>query len=284
MLPWAEVDRIIEAALHEDLSLGDITTEGLVPPELAGRASFLVKAAGVLAGMEVALRVCRRMDPALQGRALVADGSRVVPGTVVGEVWGPVASILKAERTALNLLTRMSGIATETARYVDAIQGLPCFVLDTRKTAPGLRLLDKYAVRMGGGRNHRFNLGDGVLVKDNHWEALKVAGLTLAQGLERLRGRIHHLIKVQVEVKNMAELREAVEAGADALLLDNMTPEEMAAAVREVGGRIPLEASGGITLDTIRRAAESGVDFISIGALTHSPRALDISLELEYRP
>ncbi|MEE9203134.1 MAG: carboxylating nicotinate-nucleotide diphosphorylase, partial [Dehalococcoidia bacterium] len=268
----------------EDLSLGDITTEGLVSPELSGRASFVVKAPGVLAGMEVALRVCHRADPSLQGQALVADGSPVAPGTVVGEVWGPVAGILRAERAALNLLTRMSGIATDTARYVEALKGLPCAVLDTRKTAPGLRLLDKYAVRMGGGRNHRFHLGDGVLVKDNHWEALREAGLTLAQGLERLRGRIHHLIKVQVEAKDMAEVKEAVEAGAEALLLDNMSPEEMAAVVREVAGRLPLEASGGITLETARQAAQSGVDFISIGALTHSPRALDISLELEYRP
>jgi nicotinate-nucleotide pyrophosphorylase (carboxylating) len=284
MLLWAEVDRIIDTALHEDLSLGDITTEGLVSPELSGRASFVVKASGVLAGMEVALRVCHRADPSLQGRALATDGSPVSPGVVVGEVWGPVAGILRAERTALNLLTRMSGIATETARYVEALKGLPCAVLDTRKTAPGLRLLDKYAVRMGGGRNHRFHLGDGVLVKDNHWEALREAGLTLAQGLELLRGRVHHLIKVQVEVKDMAEVREAVGAGAEALLLDNMGPEEMAAVVREVAGRLPLEASGGITLETVRQAALSGVDFISIGALTHSPRALDISLELEYRP
>ncbi|MDP6100279.1 MAG: carboxylating nicotinate-nucleotide diphosphorylase, partial [Dehalococcoidia bacterium] len=181
------------------------------------------------------------------------------------------------------LLSRMSGIATETACYVKAVEGLPCHILDTRKTAPGLRLLDKYAVRMGGGRNHRYHLGDGVLVKDNHWEALKRVGLTLSQGLEGLRGRIHHLIRVQVEVKDMAELREAIEAGADVLLLDNMNPEEMAVVVKEVDGKIPLEASGGISLETVRRVAQSGVDFISVGALTHSPRGLDISLELDYR-
>ncbi|MDP6781951.1 MAG: carboxylating nicotinate-nucleotide diphosphorylase [Dehalococcoidia bacterium] len=283
MLPRAGVDLIIDAALEEDVSLGDITTDGLVPRELTGRASFVVKAHGVLAGMEVALRVFQRVDPALQGRVLVADGSPVAPGVVVGEAMGPVAAILRAERTALNLLTRMSGIATETARYVQAVEGFTCQILDTRKTVPGLRLLDKYAVRMGGGRNHRYHLGDGVLVKDNHWEALKRAGITLAQGLEGLRGRVHHLIRIQVEVKDMAELSEAIGAGADVLLLDNMSPEEMAVAVKKVGGRLPLEASGGISLKTVRRVAQSGVDFISIGALTHSPGALDISLELEYQ-
>ncbi|MEK7281766.1 MAG: carboxylating nicotinate-nucleotide diphosphorylase, partial [Chloroflexota bacterium] len=194
-----------------------------------------------------------------------------------------VRGILSAERTALNFLARLRGIATLTAKYVDAIAGLTCSILDTRKTAPGLRYLDKYAVKVGGGRNHRFHLGDGVLVKDNHWVALRLSKRSLKDGIAQVRAQAHHLVKVEVEVKNQAEAQEAMDAGADVLMLDNMGLEETRHVVALARGRVLVEASGGITLDTVRAVAETGVDFISVGALTHSATALDVSLELEYQ-
>ena len=282
MLFWPEVERIVDRALAEDLALGDPTTQALVPPDLQGQGSLLVKAPGVLAGMEVAALVFHRVDPGAELEVLVRDGAAVQPGTVTGVVKGRVASLLQAERTALNLLTRLSGIATETSRYVQAVAGTGCTIVDTRKTAPGLRSLDKYAVRVGGGRNHRYHLGDGILIKDNHLQALKLQGLSLAQGIARLRAGAHHLLKIEVEVKGLGEARQAVAAGAEAIMLDNMGLEEMARVVRKFKGKVLIEASGGINLSNVRQVAETGVDLISVGALTHSPRALDISLELEY--
>jgi len=282
MLFWPEVERIVDRALAEDLALGDPTTQALVPPDLQGQGSLLVKAPGVLAGMEVAALVFHRVDPGAELEVLVRDGAAVQPGTVTGVVKGRVASLLQAERTALNLLTRLSGIATETSRYVQAVAGTGCTIVDTRKTAPGLRSLDKYAVRVGGGRNHRYHLGDGILIKDNHLQALKLQGLSLAQGIARLRAGAHHLLKIEVEVKDLGEARQAVAAGAEAIMLDNMGLEEMARVVRKFKGKVLIEASGGINLSNVRQVAETGVDLISVGALTHSPRALDISLELEY--
>jgi len=281
MLFWPEVERIVDRALAEDLALGDPTTQALVPPDLQGQGSLLVKAPGVLAGMEVAALVFHRVDPGAELEVLVRDGAAVQPGTVTGVVKGRVASLLQAERTALNLLTRLSGIATETSRYVQAVAGTGCTIVDTRKTAPGLRSLDKYAVRVGGGRNHRYHLGDGILIKDNHLQALKLQGLSLAQGIARLRAEAHHLLKIEVEVKDLGEARQAVAAGAEAIMLDNMGLEEMARVVRKFKGKVLIEASGGINLSNVRQVAETGVDLISVGALTHSPRALDISLELE---
>ena len=282
MLFWPEVERIVDRALAEDLALGDPTTQALVPPDLQGQGSLLVKAPGVLAGMEVAALVFHRVDPGAELEVLVRDGAAVQPGTVTGVVKGRVASLLQAERTALNLLTRLSGIATETSRYVQAVAGTGCTIVDTRKTAPGLRSLDKYAVRVGGGRNHRYHLGDGILIKDNHLQALKLQGLSLAQGIARLRAGAHHLLKIEVEVKDLGEAGQAVAAGAEAIMLDNMGLEEMARVVRKFKGKVLIEASGGINLSNVRQVAETGVDLISVGALTHSPRALDISLELEY--
>ena len=282
MLFWPEVERIVDRALAEDLALGDPTTQALVPPDLQGQGSLLVKAPGVLAGMEVAALVFHRVDPGTELEVLVRDGAAVQPGTVTGVVKGRVASLLQAERTALNLLTRLSGIATETSRYVQAVAGTGCTIVDTRKTAPGLRSLDKYAVRVGGGRNHRYHLGDGILIKDNHLQALKLQGLSLAQGIARLRAGAHHLLKIEVEVKDLGEAGQAVAAGAEAIMLDNMGLEEMARVVRKFKGKVLIEASGGINLSNVRQVAETGVDLISVGALTHSPRALDISLELEY--
>ncbi|MBI4288856.1 MAG: carboxylating nicotinate-nucleotide diphosphorylase [Chloroflexi bacterium] len=279
-IPAIELDRIVDAALAEDLGWGDITTDAFVPPHVKGKGSFLVKARGVLAGMEVAQRVFHRVDRSLVLKITVPDGSRVDRGMVVGAIEGPLNSILKGERTALNFLQRMSGIATGTAQLIDAVSGLPTKIMDTRKTVPGLRFLDKYAVRIGGGKNHRFHLGDGILVKDNHWEALKVSGETLAQAIQRVKARASIFLRVEVEVKNMEEALESVAAGADILLLDNMTPEEMRRVVQEVKGKVLTEASGSVNLQNVRAVAESGVDFISSGALTHSVKTLDISLEV----
>ena len=274
-----EAEKTVERALAEDLAWGDITTQALVPPELKGQGTLLVKGQGVLAGMEIAAMVFRKVDPELQLEIRVRDGERVEPGTRAGMVRGRVRSLLMAERTALNFLTRLSGIATLTSRYVEAVAGTGCVIADTRKTAPGLRPLDKFAVRVGGGKNHRFHLGDGVLIKDNHWQALKLQGLSLEEGIGRAQA--HHLLRIEVEVKSLEEAQEALRAGAVWLLLDNMTPEGMERIVRAFKGKAHFEASGGIDLSNVRRVAETGVDMISIGALTHSPRALDISLELE---
>lgn len=279
-IPTVELDRIVDIALAEDLGWGDITTDAFVPPGVKGKGSFLVKAQGVLAGIEVAQRVFHRVDRSLVLKILVPDGSRIEQGMIVATIEGSLNSILKAERTALNFLQRMSGIATATAQFVEAVAGLPVKIMDTRKTVPGLRILDKYAVWVGGGKNHRFHLGDGVLVKDNHWEALKASGESLAQAIQRVKARASIFLRVEVEVKSLEEARQAVAAGADILLLDNMSPEEMRRVVQKVNGKVLTEASGGISLQNVRAVAESGVDFISSGALTHSVKTLDISLEV----
>ena len=276
-----QIDRIIDAALEEDLSHGDITSKTLLPPQLYGKASVLVKAKGVLAGIEVAKRVFLKVDPSLKVEILLQDGSRIKPGDIAAVVSGKVISILKAERTALNFLQRLSGIASLTAQYVEAIKGSQAVITDTRKTTPGLRMLEKYAVRMGGGQNHRFHLGDALLIKDNHLVALRSQGESLKEIVARAKQKAPRGIKVEVEVGNFQEAMEAVEGGADIIMLDNMSLEEMRRVVAAVSGKSKLEASGGITLDNVRDVALTGVYIISIGALTHSPRALDISLELE---
>ena len=275
-----EVERIVDGALAEDVGWGDLTTEALVPPQYQGKASILVKGRGVLAGIEVALLTFLRTDPSLAVEILVPDGSPVEPGTVAATVGGSMASILKAERTALNFLGRLSGIASATADYVQAISGTSGRIIDTRKTVPGLRLLDKYAVRMGGGKNHRLHLGDGVLIKDNHLEAMASKGGSLADAVQRARDRSSHMIKVEVEVESLEQAREALASGADLILLDNMKVEEMREVVKELHGRVPTEASGGIRLQNVRSIAETGVDYLSVGALTHSVQALDVSLDL----
>ncbi len=276
-----QAEQAVARALAEDVGAGDVTTEALVPAELQGSASILAKRDGVLAGMDAAKEVFRQVDSSLRLKALVKDGARVAKGQVVGKVRGRVASILKGERVALNFLQRMSGIATETARYVEAVAGTKAVITDTRKTAPGLRVLDKYAVRMGNGRNHRMNLADAVLIKDNHLVALGSCGMTIEDAVRRAREQVPRSLKVEVEVGSIEELKEALSAGADIVMLDNMKLEEMRRAVRLVRGRALVEASGGITLDNARSVAETGVDLISVGALTHSTTALDISLELE---
>jgi len=276
-----QVERIIDLALAEDLGHGDITTEALIPPKLQGRATILAKAEGVLAGGEVARKVFLKVDPSLEVEVLIKDGTRLKPGDTVATIVGTVASILKAERSALNFLSRLSGIASLTARYVARVQGLAVEVTETRKTAPGLRLLEKYAVRVGGGQNHRLHLGDGVLIKDNHLAALRALGMSLRDIVARAKEKAPPGIKVEVEVNTIPEAREAAAAGADIIMLDNMSPEEMRQAVSLMPGQARIEASGGITLDNVRTAAETGGNLISIGALTHSAKALDMSLELE---
>ena len=275
-----EVEALIDRALTEDLSIGDPTTEAIVPPGLTGRAELISGEEGVLAGVDIALAVFRRVDPGLETKPLIQDGSVLQPGDVISSVEGAVSPILKAERTALNFLQRLSGIATETGRYVKAASGYRARIVDTRKTTPGLRALEKYAVRVGGGHNHRRNLGDGILIKDNHLQALRNQGLSLADVIKRARANASHTVKIEVEVEDLDQVAEALDVGAEILLLDNMGTQEMTEAVGLARGRAVTEASGGVNLETVRVVAATGVDLISVGALTHSVRALDISLDL----
>ena len=276
-----QVEQLIDQALAEDLGQGDVTTEALIPKAQQGRASIVVKARGILAGVEVAKQVFLKVDPELKLAILIEDGAEVKPGDIVAKIEGRVASTLKAERIALNFLQRLSGIASETGHYVQAVKGLPVQITDTRKTTPGLRTLEKYAVRVGGGKNHRMHLGDGILIKDNHLAALRRQGLSIKEIVTKARQKASPKLKIEVEVKSPQEAVEAAEAGADIIMLDNMGLEDMRQAVQLIKGRALIEASGGITLDRVRAVAETGVDLISIGALTHSAKALDISLELD---
>ena len=277
----AQIESIVANALAEDLGGGDVTTEALIPPALQGKASIMAKASGVLAGMEVMRMVFQKLDPSLRVNLLVQDGARLKPGEVVATIEGNVSNILKGERVALNFLQRLSGIASETTRYVEAISGSAARILDTRKTTPGLRALEKYAVRVGGGHNHRYNLSDGILIKDNHLAGLRSQGLSLKDIVLRAQQSAPHSLKIEIEVSTLAEALEAVDAGTDIILLDNMSVEEMRAVVAKVKGRVLIEASGGITLDNVQPIAEAGVNLISVGRLTHSAKALDIGLELE---
>jgi len=270
-----DLERIREW-LAEDLGRGDVTTALLVPPDLGGRGQIVAKAPGVLAGIGVAAEVFRLVDPSVRFDPRADDGDELVPGQTVAELEGPLAAILGGERLALNLLQRLSGIATLTRAYVRAVEGTGAKILDTRKTTPGLRALEKYAVRVGGGHNHRFGLFDGILIKDNHIAA--VGGV--AEAVRRAKAGAPHHLKVEVEVTSLAELEAALRAGADLVLLDNMDEATIREAVRLAGGRVPLEASGNMTLKRVRRVAEAGVDYISVGALTHSAPALDLSLEV----
>jgi nicotinate-nucleotide pyrophosphorylase (carboxylating) len=268
------LERIVHAALAEDIGGGDVTTEATVPEDAVGSADVLVKEPGVVCGLRAAELTFRALDPEIRFETFASDGDVLEAPAVVARVSGPERAILTGERVALNFLGRLSGIATLTRRYVDAVAGTGTAVLDTRKTTPGLRALEKHAVASGGGRNHRFGLDDAVLVKDNH---LRAAG-TIAAAVELVRAATD--LPVEVECDTLDQVREALEAGADAILLDNMSLGQLRQAVALAGGRARLEASGGVTLDTIRAIAETGVDEISVGALTHSARSLDVSLEL----
>ena len=273
------LEEALRAWLREDLGQGDLTSLLVVPEDIEGEAVILAKEGGVLAGLWVAERVFALADPRTAFAPLVAEGARVAEGTEVGRGRGPVRGILAGERLALNLLQRLSGIATLTRAYVEALAGTKAQILDTRKTTPGLRALEKYAVRVGGGRNHRYGLFDGILIKENHVRAAGGVG----EAVRRAKARAPHYLKVEVEVRDLAELEEALEAGADLILLDNFPLEALREAVRRVGGRVPLEASGNMTLERAKAAAEAGVDYVSVGALTHSAKALDLSL-LVVRP
>lgn len=276
-----QIAHIIDLALAEDISHGDVTSAALIPPKLQGKASILVKAEGVLAGGEVAKKVFLKVDPSLKIEVLIKDGAKVKSGDIAATIVGRVISVLKAERVAINFLSKLSGIASETAQYIAKTQGLNAKITDTRKTTPGLRLLEKYAVRMGGGQNHRFHLGDGILIKDNHLVALRALGMSLKDIVAKAKQNAPQGLKVEVEVNTAEEVRDAVEAGADIIMLDNMSPDEMHHVVSLIPSRVKIEASGGITLANVQAAAETGVNLISIGALTHSSKTLDISLELE---
>ncbi len=275
-----DTEALIDRAISEDLLIGDPTTDILIPADMQGEAAFVAKEAGVLAGLDVALAVFKRIDDSLCANTLVEDGSELAAGQQLAFVSGGMRSILKAERTALNFVRRLSGIASETASYARAVEGYLVRIVDTRKTTPGLRALEKYAIRAGGGYNHRQNLGDGILIKDNHIEALRRLGMNLGDVVRKANREKSHTVNVEVEVEDLAQAQEALDAGAKILLLDNMHPEEMAAAVQAARGRAVIEASGNITLENVRAAAAAGVDIISVGALTHSSRALDISLDV----
>jgi nicotinate-nucleotide pyrophosphorylase (carboxylating) len=272
-----QIKAIVQRALAEDVGSGDVTSQWILPPEMRVRGCFLAKAQGVLAGLEVVRQVFRQVDERIAFQARMKDGDSLSEGDTPATVEGPAASILTAERTALNFLQRMSGIATLSRRYVEAAAGTLAVILDTRKTAPGLRLLDKWAVRLGGGQNHRLGLYDMVLIKDNHIAA--AGGIT--QAVERVRQRNQQRLAVEVEVKSLAELEEALALSVDRIMLDNMDLNEMRRAVEVTAGRVPLEASGNVTLENVAAIAATGMDYISVGALTHSVKALDISLEVD---
>jgi nicotinate-nucleotide pyrophosphorylase (carboxylating) len=271
---------LIELALAEDIGSGDITTLATVPADRQATGRFLVKQPGVISGLAVAAAVYARVDPRVVVEPLVADGTSVVQGTVIATVSGPAQALLSGERVALNFLQRLSGVATVTAAYVRASGGTQARIIDTRKTTPGMRTLQKQAIRDGGGHNHRLGLADGVLIKDNHLAAIGGAD-RIAQAVAAARERAPHTLRVEIEVTSLAELQQALDADADVILLDNMDTETMAEAVRITAGRALLEASGGITLDSVRAIAGTGVNLISAGALTHSAPALDISLEFD---
>jgi nicotinate-nucleotide pyrophosphorylase (carboxylating) len=271
----------VRRALAEDVGWGDVTTQAVIDPAVQAQGVIAYREAGVVAGLPVAAAVYAVLDPAVRWRSLVADGATVAAAAAAAEISGPAASLLTGERLALNYLQRLSGIATRTARYAQALAGTGARLVDTRKTTPGLRSLEKYAVRCGGGSNHRHGLSDGVLVKDNHIAILRRQGVALRDAVARVRATVPHSLRVEVEVDRLDQIEEVLAGGADIILLDNMPPATLAEAVRLVAGRAITEASGGITLESIRACAEAGVDLISVGALTHSAPALDIGLDFD---
>ena len=276
-----DMERLIELAIMEDYSAGDATTEALISPHIDGKATIVSDESGVLAGLDIALEVFRKMAPDVETERLLSDGDFLENGSRIANIQGPLGSILTTERTSLNFLRKLSGVATETSKYVDAVNGTNTTIIDTRKTTPGFRSLQKYAVRMGGGTNHRQNLGDGILIKDNHIRTLALEGMSLKDVIRKAHTNASHTIKIEVEVEDIAQVEEALEAGAQIILLDNMPPSEMKKAVEMCKGKAITEASGGINLESVRAAAESGVDLISVGALTHSAPDLDLSLDIE---
>ncbi|MGQ9676915.1 MAG: carboxylating nicotinate-nucleotide diphosphorylase [Chloroflexota bacterium] len=274
-----ELRRIVEAALAEDLGWGDATTEAIIPRDLMASGLILGREEGVLAGIEVAMAVFRCVDPSIEFDALASDSDVIRPDQAIASVRGLAASILAGERVALNFLQRLSGVATLTARYVQAVGSHRARIVDTRKTTPGLRALEKYAVVVGGGFNHRQNLSDGILIKDNHLAAMASRGFSLSEVVAAAHRHARHTQRVEVEVATVGQARDAVEAGADDIRRDNMSRDQMRQAVDLIGGRALVEASGGVNLQRVAAIAATGVDLISVGELTHSARALDIALD-----
>ncbi len=270
------VDDLIKRAIQEDIHYLDVTSDYLIPEGQTGTAYFVSKAEGVLCGLEVSMRVFELLDPTFQAVLHKKDGDMLKPGDIIAELSGKTRELLKGERTALNLIQHMSGIATATREAVDLVKGTNASIVDTRKTLPGLRPLQKYAVVCGGGKNHRYNLSDAAMLKDNHIDA----GGGITNAITSLRAKLGHMVKIEVETRDLEELKEALAAKADIIMLDNMSPETMKEAVRITDGKALLEASGGITKETLRAVAETGVDIISIGALTHSVKAFDISMKI----
>ena len=272
----SQIDQVIKVALEEDLGPGDLTTLSTVPANLQGKGAFRAKRESIVAGLMVLERVFALLDPHVQVSRLVGDGESVKAGTTVAEASGPVRALLMGERTALNFLQRLSGTATLTRRYVDAVRGFSCKVIDTRKTTPGLRTLEKYAVRLGGGTNHRLGLYDAALVKDNHI----VAAGSIAKAVEAVRRQAPFMAPIEVECASLLQVQEALDVNVEWIMLDNMNVDEMVQAVKLIAKRARVEASGGITLDSVRAVAATGVDFISVGALTHSAPAEDFNMKI----
>ena len=273
------IDQLLDLAFAEDIGDGDHTTLCCIPADATGRSRLIIKEAGVLAGVEIAMKVFNKFDPELKPTVYIGDGAEVKPGDIAFVVDGKVRSLLQTERLMLNIMQRMSGIATVTRRYMNELKGLKTKVLDTRKTTPGLRMLEKEAVRIGGGVNHRIGLFDMILLKDNHVDFAGGIAKAIGKAKEYLAANGKDL-KIEIEVRNLDELREVLEiGGVDRIMLDNFTPELTLEAVRMIGGRYETESSGGITFDTLRRYGECGVDYVSVGALTHSVKGLDMSFK-----
>jgi nicotinate-nucleotide pyrophosphorylase (carboxylating) len=275
------IDDIIRRALDEDAPWGDLTSEVFLPADARATASLVAREPGVFSGANVVARVFELVDPGTRVELLVGDGERFDEAALLARAAGSARSVLRAERVALNLTQRMSGIATLTARYVEAAAGTRARIADTRKTMPGLRVLDRQAVRDGGGHNHRFSLSDAVLAKDNHLAVLAAAGVPIGDAIRAAREKIGHTTHLEVEVDRLDQIEPVVAAGVDTIMLDNFTPDELRQGVAIVAGRALVEASGGVSLETVAAIAGTGVDVISVGALTHSPRALDLGLDVE---
>jgi nicotinate-nucleotide pyrophosphorylase (carboxylating) len=272
-----EIDKIISRALKEDVGTGDITSNLIIPRNKTAKAFILAKEEGVIAGLKIAKSVFYKLDKNIRWKNLVMEGEVVSAGTKIAEMKGPYRALLTGERTALNFLQRMSGIASITLKYVEQLSDLKTKILDTRKTVPGLRLLDKYSVKKGAGTNHRIGLYDMVLIKDNH---IKAAG-NISQAVKQVRGKLNKKIKIEVETASLDEVKEALTSGADIIMLDNMSIKQMKEAVKIINGKAKVEASGGVDINSVRMIAETGVDYISVGALTHSVKALDIGMYFE---
>ncbi len=281
MIITPDIDKLIDLAIMEDYSSGDATTQSLIPPDLPGEATLVSDQAGILAGLDISLKVFTKIDGNISITNTIADGSRLDEGSQIATISGPLGSILTAERTSLNFLRKLSGVATETGKYVKEIAHTNARIVDTRKTTPGFRTLEKYAVRMGGGLNHRQNLSDGILIKDNHRQTLSKHGLDLKNVILKAISNASHTIKVEIEVETIADVKIALDAGAGIIMLDNMSLSDMASAVELCKDKAITEASGGINLSSVKDVAETGVDLISVGAITHSAPNLDLSMDIK---